>query len=343
MQFRFPAHILTLPSLMLAALGSLAMLSSAPRAWAQPANEPAAPAALVVAARVDGEPIYVGQVESELANALKARQLHPQAVERLKAETLEQIITRKLALNYLATTSSAATQTEVDAAMQRVADELERRQTTLADFLAAGGVAPATLRDQLAWEIAWPRYLERFLTEENLARFFERKRRDFDGTRLHVAHILWKQSPEATPAERQQALQQAASVREEILAGKTTFAAAAARHSQSPTADAGGDIGKVSRHIPMPDSFNQAAFALQAGDVSPPVATRFGVHLITVLEVEPGERRLEDVREEVAKAAGQFLFRWSADRQRPTAKIEYTDAVPHYRPGSAELIPATGN
>ena len=73
----------------------------------------------------------------------------------------------------------------------------------------------------------------------------------------------------------------------------------------------------------MPEDFSQAAFALKTGEISEPIVTSFGVHLITVLEEKPGTKTWRDVESELRPAVTLYLFRWIADKERPTAKIEY--------------------
>ena len=71
----------------------------------------------------------------------------------------------------------------------------------------------------------------------------------------------------------------------------------------------------------MPEAFSQAAFALQAGEISQPVATTFGVHLIQVTEVKPGQRTWQDAAGELKPAMTVYLFRWLADKERMAAQV----------------------
>jgi parvulin-like peptidyl-prolyl isomerase len=101
-----------------------------------------------------------------------------------------------------------------------------------------------------------------------------------------------------------------------------TFGEAAKRFSSGPSRDAGGEIGWISRREPMPEPFSRAAFALSINQVSEPVETTFGWHLICCLEIKPGQKRWTDVRPELELAATEYLFNWIADQQRPKAKVE---------------------
>ncbi len=74
-------------------------------------------------------------------------------------------------------------------------------------------------------------------------------------------------------------------IRTEIISGKKSFADAAKEYSEDSTADNGGDLGTFDRKR-MVEPFTKAAFSLPVGEVSEPVKTPFGYHLIEVLDQE---------------------------------------------------------
>jgi peptidyl-prolyl cis-trans isomerase C len=71
---------------------------------------------------------------------------------------------------------------------------------------------------------------------------------------------------------------QAKDIIKKLEEGKT-FEEMAQKFSKCPSGKRGGDLGEFGRGKMVP-SFEQAAFALQPGEVSPPVRTQFGFHLI---------------------------------------------------------------
>lgn len=67
--------------------------------------------------------------------------------------------------------------------------------------------------------------------------------------------------------------------REQITSGKTTFTEIASKYSDCSSAKRGGDLGPFGRGA-MQKPFEQAAFALKVGELSSPVHTDSGVHII---------------------------------------------------------------
>ena len=100
-------------------------------------------------------------------------------------------------------------------------------------------------------------------------------------TEVHARHILLKPSPILTDAQAQAKIEQIAA---DIKSGKTTFAEAAKEFSDDPgSANQGGDLGWASPEIYDP-AFRDALLKLQKGQVSQPVHSSFGWHLIQLMD-----------------------------------------------------------
>lgn len=280
-------------------------------------------ASRVVVASVNGQPIYSSEVDAEFRLAFGDAKFAEADKARLKKAALEQVINRRLVLAYLAKTNQAASKADVDLELARFEKELKAQNLTLAEHAKRVGLSADDIRRSLTWKLSWKRYCEKYLTPQNLEKYFQQHRQDFDGTQLHVAQILFKLATDADEAAVTAARERAAKLREEIGGDKEKFAAAARKYSESPSRDEGGDIGWIERQRPMPEDFSRAAFALKPGEVSQPLVSSFGVHLITVLEEKPGNKSWKDVESELRPATVAYLFRWIADKERGEAKIEY--------------------
>lgn len=115
---------------------------------------------------------------------------------------------------------------------------------------------------------------------------------------VKARHILIRVGQEASEEEVRKAREQinAAAVRVEQGAD---FEQVAMDVSQGPSADQGGDLGWFGRDSMVPE-FEKAAFGLQPGELSEPVRTKFGFHLIKVTDRrEAGVQPLDEVQEKI--------------------------------------------
>ncbi|EMV7887560.1 peptidylprolyl isomerase SurA [Salmonella enterica subsp. enterica serovar Infantis] len=100
-------------------------------------------------------------------------------------------------------------------------------------------------------------------------------------TEVHARHILLKPSPIINDQQARLKLEEIAA---DIKSGKTTFAAAAKEYSQDPgSANQGGDLGWATPDIFDP-AFRDALTKLHKGQISAPVHSSFGWHLIELLD-----------------------------------------------------------
>jgi len=118
--------------------------------------------------------------------------------------------------------------------------------------------------------------------------FFEQHKADYDLVKASHILIRYKGSPVSIrPGEKdlteEEALAKAQDIRKKILAGGDFAALAKAESDDTSNAGNGGSLGQFG-HNRMVPAFEQAAFALQVGQISEPVKTQFGYHLIKVEE-----------------------------------------------------------
>lgn len=139
-------------------------------------------------------------------------------------------------------------------------------------------------------------------------------------------HILLR--PTATQSEAQ-AVAQLKRWRDQIVVGRSSFEDLARRHSQDGSAPSGGELGWALPGQFVPE-FESAMNALQPGEVSPVVVSRFGVHLIRVDERRQVPMSLEQQRTMVRNLLRQDQARTELDQWlselRAQAFVEYREA-----------------
>lgn len=142
------------------------------------------------------------------------------------------------------------------------------------------------------------------------------------GLRVHARHVLLAFPDSATPAQRDSVWALARGIRQRAVSGED-FAKLAREYSQDPgSAQQGGDLGWFSAGS-MVKPFEDAAFKLQPGQISPVTETLFGLHIIKV-----EERQTPSFDEQ----APQFRRQVIAQRQQESLS-SYVDSLT----GPAEL------
>ena len=299
-----------------------------PWAWAaaQPGQDSADQATETVVAYVNDQPVYLAELDYLIRTTFRRAKIPPAALQKLRTWALETTVRRMLLLDHLRQQGKAVSREELDSHLRDFRRRLEANRLSLRQHLAEIGLNEEQFRRAVDWKLSWARFLARELTEEKLRRYFEQHRKDFDGTRLRVAHLLLKAAPEDTQA-RQRLRRQAEQLRQQIVEGRLSFEEAVARYSQG-TRQNGGQLGWIARHGDMPEPFARAAFALEPGQISPAVETPAGIHLLRVLEVKPGKKTFEQVRSAVRRAAARELFLKLSTPLLQQAQIRTTGRVP---------------
>ncbi len=124
-------------------------------------------------------------------------------------------------------------------------------------------------------------------TAEQVATYYDSHLEDFQ-RRAKVGAKVVRWAKEPSESDWNDALEEIAEIKQEIESGSITFADAAARYSEDGSANRGGDLGTFDRTRMVPE-FTEAAFSLPTGQISQPVKTQFGYHLIEVTEQHTDE------------------------------------------------------
>lgn len=144
-------------------------------------------------------------------------------------------------------------------------------------------------------------------------------------TETRARHILLRPSGQRSQIA---ARAQLANFKRELDAGRADFAKLAREHSQDGSADNGGDLGWVAPGVFVPE-FEEVMNRLQINQISEPLVSRFGVHLIQVLarrDAPISERELrEGARNFVRQSKYEETYQQWTQEVRGRAYIEYRD------------------
>ncbi len=144
-------------------------------------------------------------------------------------------------------------------------------------------------------------------------------------TETHPRHILLRPGGQLSQTT---ARAQLAEYKRQIEAGKADFAKLAREHSQDASGPGGGDLGWVAPGMFVPE-FEEVMNKLQIGQIADPMVSRFGVHLIQVLERRQApisEREFRDmVRNSLREKKFDETYQLWAQEVRGRAYVEYRD------------------
>jgi peptidyl-prolyl cis-trans isomerase SurA len=145
-------------------------------------------------------------------------------------------------------------------------------------------------------------------------------------TQTHPRHILLRPGGKLSQTT---ARAQLADYKRQIESGKADFAKLAREYSQDASGPDGGDLGWVSPGMFVPE-FEEVMNKLQPGQIADPMVSRFGVHLIQVLERREApisERELREMaRNSLREKKFDETYQLWAQEVRGRAYVEYRDA-----------------
>jgi peptidyl-prolyl cis-trans isomerase C len=143
------------------------------------------------------------------------------------------------------------------------------------------------------------------VSDAEVTEFYESNTEQFaNPEQVKARHILIKSPADATEEETATAREKAEAVRQRAIDGED-FATLAEEESEGPSAARGGDLGFFSKERMVP-AFAEAAFAMEPGDISEIVTTRFGFHVIKVEDRrDPSTSPLSEVKPQITQVLQQ--------------------------------------
>lgn len=270
-----------------------------------------------ILATVNGRSITAAAVQGELF----LRQLPEHASPAEREQVVERLIDRELIRQFLERRKVVADADRVEFQVQAMRRLLEMKGEKPDEVLGRWGLDDPALRSFLALPIAWKQHVAGVITEQRIREEWKQSGFRFDGTKVTASQIVRLVDRHAPESDWQAATSFLEELRGRLQKGEVSFAEAARIHSQSPSGANGGSLGEFEFHGHVARQIADAAFALKPGEISPPVRSAGGVHLIRVEKRQPGELSLEDVRPQLIDEISAKLWQEQVTRERQSAKI----------------------
>ena len=158
-------------------------------------------------------------------------------------------------------------------------------------------------------------------TPAEVRQYYDSHPNDFPvSDRVHAAHILVKVDRDAKPEVDAAARKKAQDLAARARKGED-FAALARKYSEDPgSKEHGGDLGPFARGA-MVKPFEDAAFSMTPGQISDPIKSPFGYHVIKLIEkLPPGKQTLEEASPKIVAALQQSAVK--AEETRRSEALE---------------------
>ena len=278
-----------------------------------------------VLATVNGENISQQDVNQMLSRY--GKQIPEEQIPAVTKQILDGLITQKLIMQFIRDSKIEVSQAEIEKELNKVREEIKSNPglegKALEQVLETHGSSIDNLESDIVISLSLEKYLGKDIDDKKIKAYFDENKAAYDGTEIRASHILVDTREMKTDAELAQALEKIKKIKAEVDSGKD-FAEVAKQYSDCPSKDKGGDLNFFKRKGQMVEPFAAAAFALKVGQVSDPVKTPFGYHIIKVTEIKNGTAvKFDDVKQVIKQnlmeEKAQVLIRQLLEK----AKIEY--------------------
>jgi peptidyl-prolyl cis-trans isomerase SurA len=305
-----------------------------------------------VIAKVGTQTILLSDVESQYAYAVEKSGGFD---EDLKCQILQSLIGQKLIVHHAKLDSVVISNEEIEASLDfRIEGVLRQMNGDEAFFEEFYGMPISEMRDNLKDDLEQQMLAERMqnkiisevkITPKEIKSFYKSIPKDsipFLSAEVEISEIVVK--PEVNQEERIKALEQILAIRKSILNEEMPFEEMAKKHSDDTgSGSRGGDLGFAKRGT-FVQEFEAVAYGLEVDEISEPVETQFGFHIIKMIERRGNNLHLKHIliSPEITEN-DKILARNRLDTIRQNildGEIEFSNAVKKY---SIEDIPSYHN
>jgi peptidyl-prolyl cis-trans isomerase SurA len=266
-----------------------------------------------IVARVNDDVITLSELQEEglplferLRENYTGQELAHQ-VQRAEREFLDQLILRRLQLQYASQLGITASENEINAALKDVLTRNNFTQEQLTDLLTREGLTLQDYKDRLREQIVLARLMNQAVRSRvsvdasEVEAYYKAHQDEFNQpAQVKVRHIFFRIEPGSARPQVEAVYGRATRVLQEARDGGD-FINLARLYSEDATAANGGDLGFIKRGQALP-AFEEVIFTMKEGDISEVIRTANGLHIVKVETFSKGsDRPFSEIKPEIER------------------------------------------
>jgi peptidyl-prolyl cis-trans isomerase SurA len=251
-----------------------------------------------VAATVNEGVVLSSELDEQIAQI--SERMRSQRVEMppqnvLRQQVLERLVLQELQMQRAERAGIQVSDETLNNALRDIAEQNRIPLAQLPDALASQGLDYATFRDGMRRELAMQMLRQRdviariYVSPREIDQFLERqKKAPSERNEYNISHILIAVPQAASPEELAEAERKAREVYDKAQAGED-FSRLAIAYSNAQTALEGGSLG-WRKGPELPTFLSESVAAMKAGDVTQPIRTPSGYHIVKLNEMRGNQQ-----------------------------------------------------
>ena len=294
---------------------------------------PADPGKVLV--EVDGKKFTEGDADAEITKSLAMymgqipEEQMGQIREKMLKQTVDDFVTRTLLAEAVVKQGVKVSDADVNAEIDKVKATLPQGMT-LQQALESSGVTEDKLRSEIKFSVEIKKLVEaqnpaqKEPSAKEIEDYYTANKKRFEVPEsVHARHVLIK-AEEKDDQKTKDAKKAKAEDLQKKIKGGADFATVAKENSDCPSKTKGGDLGTFQRGQ-MVKPFEDAAFSQEINAVGPVVETKFGYHIIQVLEhSQPKTKSLAESKDSITQDLQQKKFQDDAAKYIAELKSKAT-------------------
>ena len=253
-----------------------------------------------VVATVNGEEIFRKELDLRLG---VYKRMNQEVTRAVQIDVISRLAMKVLLNQFIEGQNIVVSDGEMQGRLEQIKYFLRSNpndsEKSLGEILETQGSNIGELEGEIRRTLALNKYLDQRVGDDEKSSYFESNIGVFNGEKVKLSHILIDTTKLKTDAELKTAKQKIEEVKKEIDNG-ADFAETAEKYSTCSSAKDGGDVGFYEKSGSLVEELDEVAFSMKVGEISEPVKTQFGYHIIKVTgKVEGKDVSYEDVADMV--------------------------------------------